>query len=116
MDAATIISILGGLATAAASAFGVLKWIGGYRAKLVLAQNIAKAAEIGSQAAYDLLGDIIAVSDKNSLTKADIDQFVANATEPIPTIRLALKIGTLAPVNPAAIAVSEASTVATAAV
>lgn len=103
MDASTIISILGTIATVAASAFGILKWIGGYRSKLVAAQGFAKAAEIGSQAAYDLLGDIIAISDKNSLTKADISQVVANATDPIGAIKIALKIGTVSPVNPAAI-------------
>ena len=103
MDASSIIGILGGLATAAASTFGVLKWIGGYRSKLVIAQNIAAAAKAGAEGALSLLTEVIAASDKNSLTTADVNQIVATASDIPGAIKTALKISTVTKANPAAI-------------
>ena len=97
MDFSTFAGILGTLATAAAATFGVLKWIGGYRADLVIAQNIAAAAKVGAEGALSLLTEIIAVSDKNSMTKADVDQIVATASDIPGALRTALKIGSAAP-------------------
>ena len=58
---------------------------------------LAESAKVGAEGALSLLTEIIAVSDKNSMTKADVDQIVATASDIPGALRTALKIGSAAP-------------------
>ena len=100
MDFSTIAGILGSLATFAISTFGVLKWVSGYKSKLIVAQNVAAAAKVGAQGALDLLTELIAASDKNSLTTGDVQQIISTASDIPSALKTALKIGTIAPTQP----------------
>jgi hypothetical protein len=97
MDMNTVVSGIGSVIALAVTAFGILKWIGTYKQKLKVAQAALTAVKVGADGALQLLTEVIAASDKNSMTAADVTQIISTASDIPGAIKTALKIASVQP-------------------
>jgi hypothetical protein len=92
MDMNTVVNGVVSIIALAATAFGILKWIGTYKQKLKVAQAALTAVKVGADGALQLLTEVIAASDKNTLTATDVGQIISTASDIPAAIKTALKI------------------------
>jgi hypothetical protein len=95
MDMNTIITGIGSIAAMAGTAFGILKWVGNYKKQLVVAQAALTAVKAGADGALQILTEVIAASDRNTLTAEDMTQIISTASDIPGAIKTALKIASV---------------------
>ena len=97
MDFNTIMGAAGTIVSIAAGAFGLLKWVGKYKSNLVKAQDALYAVKAGADGLLSILAEVIADSEKNSMTAVDVKNIISTASDIPGAIRSALKLSAVVP-------------------
>jgi len=91
MDLSSIWSFLAPLIVFGAGALKVLSFINDNKSKIEAAETALKTVKAGADGLLNLLGEVVAASADNSLSKDEFNQIVKTASDIPGAIKIALK-------------------------